>query len=60
MNINYAIPDELHRKLKIRAAAEGVTLKAEIINLLQRGLIAAEADAGSWRAAIEDTTKGAR
>lgn len=34
MNVNYKIPDDLHRALKIRAAEEGVTLKDLIIRLL--------------------------
>ena len=34
MNVNYEIPDDLHRALKVRAAEEGVTLKALIIRLL--------------------------
>lgn len=38
MNINYTIPDDLHRALKIRAAEEGVTLKELIIRLLTEGL----------------------
>lgn len=38
MNINYTIPDDLHRALKIRAAEEGVTLKELIIQLLTEGL----------------------
>ena len=38
MTINYEIPDDLHRALKIRAAEEGVTLKELIIRLLTEGL----------------------
>lgn len=38
MNINYTIPDDLHRELKMAAAAEGVTLKLLIIRLLDVGL----------------------
>jgi plasmid stability protein len=38
MNVNYDIPDDLHRLLKIRAAEEGVTLKDLIIRLLTEGL----------------------
>jgi predicted HicB family RNase H-like nuclease len=34
MQLNYRIPDDLHRALKVRAAQEGVTLKALIIRLL--------------------------
>lgn len=36
MNINYEIPDDLHRALKVKAAQEGKTLKALIIELLRR------------------------
>jgi hypothetical protein len=39
MNINYQLPDDLHRALKIRAAEEGITLKALIIRLLSEGLV---------------------
>lgn len=38
VNINYEIPADLHRALKIRAAEEGVTLKELIIRLLMAGL----------------------
>lgn len=38
MTINYEIPDDLHRALKVRAAEEGVTLKQLIIELLRAGL----------------------
>ena len=34
VNVNYEIPDELHRLLKMQAAAEGVTLKDLIVRLL--------------------------
>lgn len=33
-HINYEIPKDLHRALKVRAATEGVTLKDLIIRLL--------------------------
>ena len=33
-HINYEIPDDLHRALKIEAAKRGITLKALIIELL--------------------------
>jgi hypothetical protein len=36
--IHYELPDDLHRALKIRAAEEGVTLKALIIRYLELGL----------------------
>jgi plasmid stability protein len=39
MNVNYQFPDDLHRALKIRAAEEGITLKALIIRLLSEGLV---------------------
>ena len=32
MNVNYEIPDDLHRALKIRAAEEGKTLKQVILD----------------------------
>lgn len=38
MNINYTIPDDLHQALKVRAAQEGITLKALIIRLLTEAL----------------------
>lgn len=38
MNVNYEIPDDLHRALKMTAAAEGITLKLLIIRLLDVGL----------------------
>jgi len=34
MNVNYEIPDDLHRALKIRAAEEGKTLKQIILDAL--------------------------
>lgn len=37
-HINYDIPEDLHRALKVRAAQEGVTLKELIIRLLREGL----------------------
>ena len=39
MNINYRIPDELHRRLKMVAAREGLTLKDLIIQLLDTTMI---------------------
>lgn len=41
MNINYEVPDELHRRLKVAAAERGMTLKALIIELLESALDAA-------------------
>lgn len=38
MIIHYEIPDDLHRALKIRAAEEGITLKALIVRYLTEGL----------------------
>jgi len=38
MNINYELPDELHKALKVRAAEEGITLKELIIRLLTDAL----------------------
>jgi plasmid stability protein len=38
VSINYEIPDDLHRQLKIRAAEEGVTLKDLIVRYLEEGL----------------------
>ena len=38
MNVNYEIPDELHRALKIRAAEVGLTLKDLIIQILTEAL----------------------
>ena len=34
MNINYELPDALHRALKVRAAEYGITLKQLIIDIL--------------------------
>lgn len=39
VNINYEIPDDLHRALKVKAAQEGKTLKALIIELLQAAVL---------------------
>lgn len=36
--IHYELPDDLHRALKVRAAQEGITLKALIIRLLSEGV----------------------
>lgn len=38
MNINYELPESLHKDLKVRAAEEGITLKELIIRLLAQGL----------------------
>jgi plasmid stability protein len=38
VNINYELPADLHRQLKVRAAEEGVTLKDLIVRYLQEGL----------------------
>lgn len=38
MTINYEIPEELHKALKVQAAEEGVTLKDLIIRLLAEGV----------------------
>ena len=38
MNINYPIPDGLHRQLKIRAAELGITLKELIVVYLALAL----------------------
>jgi predicted HicB family RNase H-like nuclease len=37
-NINYELPDKLHRALKAQAAKEGITLKALILRLLSEGV----------------------
>lgn len=37
-NINYELPEDLHKALKIRAAQEGITLKDLIVRLLREGL----------------------
>lgn len=42
MNVNYQIPDDLHRALKIRAAELGITLKQLILDLLRAGLVESE------------------
>ena len=34
-NINIKIPDELHKKLKIACAIEDVTIREEIIKLIE-------------------------
>jgi len=39
MVINYEIPEELHRALKIQAAQEGVTLKDLIIRILSAAVL---------------------
>lgn len=38
VSINYEIPEDLHRALKVRAAEEGVTLKDLILRYLAEGL----------------------
>lgn len=42
--LNYEIPDGLHRDLKMEAARSGVTLKSLIISFLNYGLVAVEED----------------
>jgi plasmid stability protein len=39
VNINYELPEDLHRALKIRAAEKGITLKDLILEYLQAGLV---------------------
>lgn len=34
--LNVAIPDRLHRRMKIRSARTGVSLKAELLRLIER------------------------
>lgn len=46
MNVNYEIPDDLHRALKMQAASEGVTLKALVIRWLTEKL---ETEDPLWR-----------
>ena len=36
VNINFSIPAELHKKLKIKAATQGITLKEFVINSIQK------------------------
>lgn len=38
MNINYELPDLLHKALKIEAARQGVTLKQLVIDALRLGI----------------------
>ena len=42
VSINYEIPDELHREIRILAAVRGVTIKALVIEALQ--LLVGQAD----------------
>jgi hypothetical protein len=44
VTLNYAIPDDLHHKLKVLAAQQGVTLKALVIEALQQYADSAEDD----------------
>lgn len=44
--IHYEIPDELHRKVKARAALEGVTLKDFIIEALDAAVKAGRKQKG--------------
>lgn len=36
VNINITIPEELHKKLRIKCAIEGITLKEFVINSLEK------------------------
>lgn len=38
MNINYELPEMLHKALKIEAARQGVTLKQIVLDALRLGL----------------------
>lgn len=38
MNINYELPDLLHKALKMEAARQGVTLKQIVLDALRIGL----------------------
>ncbi len=40
MRINYEIPDDLHRALKMQAASESITLRELIERLLREGIAA--------------------
>jgi plasmid stability protein len=42
VNINYELPAELHRALKIRAAERGITLKDLVVRYLTEGLAEGE------------------
>lgn len=35
VTLNYAIPDDLHRRVKIAAAEQGVTVKAFLLEALE-------------------------
>ena len=62
MNLNYPIPDDLHRALKIRAAEEGITLKALVVRLLSEGVSLVpsqdehESESARIRSQTEETT----
>ena len=43
--LHYEIDDELHRRLKVLAASRGVTLKALVVELLERAVDQAESPA---------------
>ena len=38
MNLNIELPDELHKKLKLQAVKEDSTLKASIIEKLEKAM----------------------
>jgi predicted HicB family RNase H-like nuclease len=42
--VNYDIPDELHRRCKIAAAQQGVTLRDFLLRALEEQVEAAEKD----------------
>ncbi|HZN15567.1 MAG TPA: hypothetical protein VFB78_14960 [Acidimicrobiales bacterium] len=47
--IHYEIPDDVHRRAKVAAAVQGVTLKQFLIAALARAVEATEAEPGQKR-----------
>lgn len=55
VNVLIDIPDKIHRRLKMLAAIEGVTLREKIIGCLGDSVYVD--DDGSWAAFMADLTK---
>ena len=58
MRTTIDLPDPLLRQLKSRAALEGTTLKALVLGLVERGLLAPAAPRGSGRSALPSISVG--
>jgi hypothetical protein len=55
VNVNMDIPDGIHRRIKMLAANEGITMKEKIIEMLGNDVFID--DDASWAQYLAETTK---